>query len=99
MYRLNVGIPGSSNAIDIAKTLGIEEEIISSAIKELSGEKIGFENVLKKAEEERRKYSLLSEELSLTLNAKKQELNNITLEKEKITATTTEVLKAVKIMD
>ena len=85
MYRLNVGIPGSSNAIDIAKTLGIDEEIISSAIKELSSEKIGFENVLKKAEEERRKYSLLSEELSLTLNAKKQELDNITLEKEKIT--------------
>lgn len=84
LYRLNVGIPGSSNAIDIAKTLGIDEEIISLAINELSGEKIGFENVLKRAEEERRKYLTLSEELSLTLKEKKEELDKITLEKEKI---------------
>ena len=32
MYKLNIGIPGSSNAIDIAKTLGIDNDIIDNAV-------------------------------------------------------------------
>ena len=63
LYKLNIGIPGSSNAIDIAKTLGLDKEVIDQALSLLSSEKISFESVLKKAEESRRQSQLLSEEL------------------------------------
>ncbi len=84
MYKLNIGIPGSSNAIDIAKTLGLEKGIIDEALLNLTDEKISFENVLKKAEESRREAVRLSNELELLKNAKEQELQNIIIEKEKI---------------
>lgn len=50
-YRLNIGIPGSSNALEISKKLGLKEEIISAAYRRLSKDKIAFEKVLKSAQE------------------------------------------------
>lgn len=84
MYKLNIGIPGSSNAIDIAKTLGLEEEVISDAISLLSDQKISFENVLKKAEESRRESERLSLELEKIKEERQKELLNIQEEKNKI---------------
>ncbi len=84
MYKLNIGIPGSSNAIDIAKTLGLDLDIISKALEHLSNDKINFENVLKKAEESRREAEMLSAKLE-NINAEKlQELALIQVEREKI---------------
>lgn len=84
MYKLNIGIPGSSNAIDIAKTLGLEDEVISDAISLLSDQKISFENVLKKAEESRRESEKLSLELEKIKEERQVELLNIQEEKNKI---------------
>ena len=84
LYRLNIGIPGSSNAIDIAKTLGLDEDVISDALSNLSGEKISFENVIKKAEQSRREYESLLNEVESIKASKEKELENIALEKEKI---------------
>lgn len=84
MYKINIGIPGSSNAIEIAKTLGIDNDIINDALGLLSDEKISFENVLKKAEESRRYAEKLSDELEEIKVKKQLELDNIALEKEKI---------------
>ncbi|MBE7083685.1 MAG: endonuclease MutS2 [Clostridiales bacterium] len=84
LYKLNIGIPGSSNAIDIAKTLGLDEDIINNALVELSDTKISFENVLKKAEESRRNAELLSEKLNNIKVEKDKELESIKAEKEKI---------------
>ncbi len=83
-YKLNIGIPGSSNAIEIAKTLGLDSKIISDSLLLLSDKKISFEKVLKKAEESRREAEKLKEELNLLLEQKKIELNTISQEKEKI---------------
>lgn len=84
LYKLNVGIPGSSNAIDIAKTLGLKEEIIRGALSHLSKEKISFENILKKAEESRRRADELSNELDEIKNKKQDELSVIAEERDKI---------------
>lgn len=54
-YKLKIGMPGSSNALEISKKLGLKEEIISLAYKRLSNEKIIFDKVLKSAEEARTK--------------------------------------------
>ena len=84
LYRINVGIPGSSNAIEIAKTLGLSKDIVNAAIGYLSAKQIGFEKVLKKAEETRRESEKLSEELEIIKAEKEKELKAIAEEKEKI---------------
>ncbi len=82
MYKLNIGIPGSSNAIDIAKTLGLDPAVIEDAIKNLSQEKVSFELVLKKAEQSRRESEILSAQLERIKEEKENELLKIKQEKE-----------------
>ncbi len=84
VYKLNIGIPGSSNAIEIAKTLGLKQNIINLAFSFLSNQQIKFENVLKKAEESRRIADKLSEELNIIKEEKERQLSLIKEEKEKI---------------
>lgn len=49
-YKIKIGMPGSSNALEISKKMGLSEHIISRAYNNLSKEKIQFEQVLKSAE-------------------------------------------------
>lgn len=85
LYKINIGIPGSSNAIDIAKTLGLKEEIVTNATLYLSDDKISFEKVLKEAENSRREYELLKEEVNKLKAEKAEELKIAKIEREKIT--------------
>ena len=73
LYRLNVGIPGRSNAIDIAGTLGLPKDVLSDAIGNLSSEKISFEKVLRKAEESNRQADELKRELEILKTEKENE--------------------------
>lgn len=84
MYKLNIGIPGSSNAIEIAKTLGLDSQVIDCAIGLLSDKKVSFEKVLKKAEDSRREAERLSLELQNLKEKQEQELSIISEEKQKI---------------
>ena len=84
LYRINIGIPGSSNALDIAKSLGLNKEIIEKAYSFISNDKISFENVLKTAEESRRKSEELINELEKIKAEKEKFLKEIEAEKEKI---------------
>lgn len=84
VYKLNIGIPGSSNAIDIAKILGLDAEIIQNALGFLTENKVSFEKVLKKAEESRIKADKLSSDLEKLKSEKARELDLIREEKEKI---------------
>lgn len=52
-YKLKIGIPGSSNAIEIAKRLELKQEIIDNARSHMSSDKIAFENIIKLAEKSR----------------------------------------------
>jgi len=85
LYKINIGIPGSSNAIDIAKILGLDLDVIDNALGFLSDNKISFEKVLKKAEDGRRECERLSNELNVLKAEKESELENIKQEREKIT--------------
>ncbi len=84
LYKLNIGIPGSSNAIEIAKTLGLDISVINESLLLLSDKQVNFEQVLKKAEQARRDADRLAEELEKIKTEKQSELDNILLEKEKI---------------
>lgn len=47
-YKLLIGIPGKSNAFDISKKLGLDEDILNEATKYINSNNIDFENILKK---------------------------------------------------
>lgn len=53
-YRLNIGQPGSSSAFEIARRLGLSEEIISAAKESLSGEDIQVTELIRQLEFNRR---------------------------------------------
>lgn len=84
LYKINIGIPGSSNAIEIAKTLGLDNDIINKSLLYLSDKQVSFEKVLKDAEESRREADLLKEKLERIEQEKEKLLKHIEEEKEKI---------------
>ena len=92
VYKLNIGIPGSSNAIEISKRLGLSDKIANRAVSYLSENKVSFEKILKKAEETRQEAERLTEELNqikaqkeIELSAIIKERESVKIEKEKIT--------------
>ncbi|MDE6474361.1 MAG: endonuclease MutS2 [Clostridia bacterium] len=53
-YKLIMGQSSSSNALEIATSLGLKKQIVENARGRLSKEKIAFDNVIKGAERSRR---------------------------------------------
>lgn len=91
LYRLKTGLPGASNALIIARRLGLGSKILEQAESYLSDGARDFENILRRAEDSRIKAEeKLSEVLKLerqwrekvnSVNVKIEEINR---EKEKI---------------
>ena len=91
-YRLNIGVPGNSKALEISSRLGMPDFIINRAKTRISPLKISFDQVLASAEKERLeaqqlkdKYLLMNRELELEIDKVKKEKDRLLNEKEKIT--------------
>jgi DNA mismatch repair protein MutS2 len=63
LYRLRMGEPGQSHAIDIARQYGLPETILQSAQRLLTGREEGFEQLVADLNQKRRKYEEGLEEL------------------------------------
>ena len=63
-YRLLMGVPGSSNAFNISRRLGLAEDIVVAAGRLLDQEHVHMENVLQELEGERRRYESDSQEIA-----------------------------------
>lgn len=90
-YHLRVGIPGSSNALLIAKRLGLKEEIIQNAEKNDRNNNDEIKNTIIKLEEKYQEYDIKCKDLDdlIKLNEEKdielsKRLKNIENEKDKI---------------
>lgn len=53
-YRLIIGVPGTSNALEISRMLGLSEKIVNKAKQGIAREKQTFEEVLQSADQTRR---------------------------------------------
>lgn len=62
-FRLLIGIPGKSNAFEIAKRLGLNNQIIEGAKKRVKNESVQFEETLEKIDEKRRQYDLTLQQI------------------------------------
>lgn len=92
-YKLVMGVPGNSNALEIALRLGMKEEIVSDAFNRVDENKKSFDRVLKNAEELRQQYEKLiveSEELKRQTVEEYQKAKNqnalLVAEREKLLA-------------
>lgn len=73
-YRLFIGIPGKSNAFEISRKLGLDEELIDRAQTLLERGDIEFEDVLDSIEKDKRRAETERDEaIRLNLEMKKQQ--------------------------
>lgn len=90
-YKLQIGVAGKSNAFEISKKLGLDEEIIDKAKSLLTTDDIAFEEVLNAIEEDKRRAEIERDEaieLNIRVKALEKEaqerLTKIKKEEEKI---------------
>ena len=74
-YRLLLGVPGSSNAFNIARRLGLEPSVVEGAGRFLDREHAHMEDVLKELDKERRHYESGNKEIA-ELKLQARELKN-----------------------
>ncbi len=68
-YKLMLGVPGTSNALNIAKMLGLNSVILNFAKESMDKDKIELENLIKSAEYVKKRSE---EELELTAKIKEE---------------------------
>lgn len=83
-YKLVMGAIGPSNALAIAKKLGLSDEIIENAKSKISVEKRQFDNVLTAAEKTRMKAAELVSEASIDRENAAKALKDAEIEKKRI---------------
>ncbi len=91
LYRIKIGLSGSSNALLISRRLGLNEEILADALQNLSKDAQRFEYIVRSAEESRIKAEEILQEnksLQAELNDKirviDEEKEKLQKEKEKL---------------
>ncbi|EON76252.1 Recombination inhibitory protein MutS2 [Lunatimonas lonarensis] len=88
LYQLELGKPGSSFAFEIARKIGIDEEIILHAKAQVGEVRVNYDKMLLKLESEKNRY-----EQVLIENEKKEKLLNKRLEEYNALKSTLEVSK------
>lgn len=90
-YKLTIGLPGKSNAFEIAARLGLREEVISLGKSLMDDESLRMEDMLthieeekSKAEEEREKLLAAKKEYEKKLAKLEEERKKIRLKQERI---------------
>ncbi len=88
-YKLNIGLPGRSNALAIANRLGLDERVISKGREFLGSEGVRMENLLEGLQTERKtaedeRYRLNMERVEAEYQRKQLEEDRYKLEQERV---------------
>lgn len=82
-YKLTIGLPGKSNAFEIAQRLGLKAEIIETARRFIADDSLKLEDLLKHIETERIKAQEDSEEIRSLKRTYQRKLEQLEEEREK----------------
>ena len=63
LYQLEIGKPGSSFALEIASKIGLSKEIVSYAKQQIGEERVRYDSLLSKLENEKNQYAKLLKEV------------------------------------
>lgn len=88
-YKLQIGVPGSSKALEISKRVGMPEEIIEEAKKNLNEDYLNIEKISTKLENEKKELEIIKNKLlkdndELSLKKKRLLIDKEELEKREI---------------
>lgn len=95
-YRLLMGVPGSSNAFNISRRLGLGEGIIEQAGRLLNQEHVHMETVLQELEGERRRYESGSKEIEELRREAEVLRNTLAYQKQEFEKKKNELLRKAK---
>ncbi|MFP4090257.1 MAG: endonuclease MutS2 [Cyclobacteriaceae bacterium] len=80
LFQLEIGKPGSSFALEIARKIGLPTAVLERAKEHIGVEKVEFDKMLTELEAEKSRFNTLNEEL----NRKEKRLNTLSQEYEEL---------------
>ncbi len=96
LFQLEVGIPGSSFAVEIARKIGLPEEIIRSAGEKAGSEHVGIEKQLRDIARDRRYWEQKRERIRLAERRVEELEAKYAAELERIRAERSTILRSAK---
>lgn len=95
-YRILMGVPGKSNALDISKRLGLQDEILTKAKAEMDNNKTESVELLGNLEEEMNKLKQQKDELEKEINRYNYLNKSLSEQKIEISKSTDKIIKKAK---
>ncbi|NMB41099.1 MAG: endonuclease MutS2 [Firmicutes bacterium] len=92
-FKLLIGVPGQSNALNVVERLGMPPELTERARSYMREDFLNLEEVVSGLEEERRKFSIDNKKIREIKRQLNYSLREITAEKEKLEQNKKELLK------
>ncbi|NLC78510.1 MAG: endonuclease MutS2 [Ruminococcaceae bacterium] len=96
-YKLNIGIPGRSNALLIGERLGLDSALLESAKRNMSSDDRRFEDVLNEIEKLKSELTFKQEEIETLKEKAKDEIEKGRQEKERLIAEGKRDMEAAKL--
>ncbi|MCD6363593.1 MAG: endonuclease MutS2 [Synergistetes bacterium] len=96
-YRLFIGIPGASNALAIAKRLGMLEEVLKEASRLISSQDERVEKVIRELHTKRSSYAILEKKLKEELKKAEEAKDKYQRKLERIREKEEKILSSAKL--